>query len=39
MWFAKPDDLPARQLDVGGQGLEVTDDNNVYPVGYTIDLR
>ncbi len=35
MWFAKPDDLPARQLDVGGQGLEVTDDNNVYPVGYT----
>ncbi|ULT26204.1 TonB-dependent receptor [Sphingobacterium sp. E70] len=35
MWQAKPDALPARQLDVGGQGLEVTDDNNVYPVGYT----
>lgn len=35
LWFAGPNDAPSRLLDVGGQGLEVTDDNNVYPVGYT----
>uniref|UniRef100_F4C3M0 TonB-dependent receptor plug n=1 Tax=Sphingobacterium sp. (strain 21) TaxID=743722 RepID=F4C3M0_SPHS2 len=35
LWFAGPNDAPSRLLDVGGQGLTVTDDNNVYPVGYT----
>ncbi len=34
-WFAKPNDLPERPLDVNGQGLVVTDSNMVYPVGYT----
>ena len=34
-WFAGPNDLPERTLDVNGQGLTVTDNNTVYPVGYT----
>lgn len=34
-WFAGPNDLPERTLDVNGQGLIVTDNNTVYPVGYT----
>src|SRR5690606_13609281 len=27
LWFAGPNDAPSRLLDVGGQGLTVTDDN------------
>ncbi|MBS1565062.1 MAG: TonB-dependent receptor [Bacteroidetes bacterium] len=34
-WFAGPNDAPERALDVNGQGLTVTDNNNIYPVGYT----
>jgi len=34
-WFAGPNDLPERTLDVNGQGIVVTDTSNVYPVGYT----
>ena len=34
-WFAGPDDPPERTLDVNGQGLTVTDNTTVYPVGYT----
>ena len=34
-WFAGPNDLPERTLDVNGQGLVVTDNNTIYPVGYT----
>lgn len=34
-WFAGPNDLPERTLDVNGQGLIVTDNNSIYPVGYT----
>lgn len=34
-WFAGPNDAPVRTLDVGGQGLSVTDSNYLYPVGYT----
>ena len=34
-WFAGPNDPPERALDVNGQGLVVTDKNNIYPVGYT----
>ncbi|RAJ29112.1 SusC/RagA family TonB-linked outer membrane protein [Pedobacter cryoconitis] len=35
LWSAGPDDLPFRVLDVGGQGLQVTDDNYIYPIGYS----
>ena len=34
-WFAGPNDLPERTLDVNGQGMVVTDSNSIYPVGYT----
>jgi TonB-linked SusC/RagA family outer membrane protein len=34
-WFAGPNDIPERTLDVNGQGLIVTDNNTIYPVGYT----
>ena len=34
-WFAAPTDAPERTLDVNGQGLTVTDNNTIYPVGYT----
>lgn len=34
-WFAGPNDLPERTLDVNGQGMVVTDNNSIYPVGYT----
>ena len=34
-WFAGPNDAPERTLDVNGQGMTVTDNNNFYPVGYT----
>jgi TonB-linked SusC/RagA family outer membrane protein len=34
-WFAGPNDAPERTLDVNGQGMIVTDNNSVYPVGYT----
>lgn len=34
-WFAGPNDLPERTLDVNGQGMVVTDNNYIYPVGYT----
>ena len=34
-WFAGPNDQPERTLDVNGQGLVVTDNNTIYPVGYT----
>jgi len=34
-WFAGPNDAPERSLDVNGQGMIVTDTNNIYPVGYT----
>ncbi|HLZ87249.1 MAG TPA: TonB-dependent receptor [Puia sp.] len=34
-WFAGANDLPERTLDVNGQGLTETDNNTVYPVGYT----
>lgn len=35
LWFAGPNDAPFRTLDVGGQGLQVTDRNYVYPIGYS----
>jgi TonB-linked SusC/RagA family outer membrane protein len=35
LWFAGPNDAPFRTLDVGGQGLTVTDNNYVYPIGYS----
>jgi TonB-linked SusC/RagA family outer membrane protein len=35
LWFAAPADAPQRTLDVGGQGLIVTDANYIYPVAYT----
>ncbi|WP_431217873.1 SusC/RagA family TonB-linked outer membrane protein [Puia sp. P3] len=34
-WFAGPNDPPERTLDVNGQGLVVTDNNTIYPVGYS----
>ncbi len=34
-WFAGPNDPALRALDVGGQGLNVTDNNYVYPIAYT----
>jgi TonB-linked SusC/RagA family outer membrane protein len=34
-WFAGPNDAPERTLDVNGQGMTVTDNNYIYPVGYT----
>ncbi|HTI11955.1 MAG TPA: TonB-dependent receptor [Puia sp.] len=34
-WFAGPNDPPERSLDVNGQGMVVTDNNSIYPVGYT----
>jgi len=34
-WFAGPNDAPERTLDVNGQGMVVTDNNYIYPVGYT----
>jgi len=34
-WFAAATDAPERTLDVNGQGLTETDNNTVYPVGYT----
>jgi len=34
-WFAGPNDLPERTLDVNGQGLTETDNSTIYPVGYT----
>ncbi|HEY4148367.1 MAG TPA: TonB-dependent receptor [Chitinophagaceae bacterium] len=34
-WFAGPNDPPERTLDVNGQGLTVTDNNSIYPVGYS----
>ncbi|WP_348051912.1 TonB-dependent receptor [Mucilaginibacter sp.] len=40
-WFngvntpAGPNDAPARTLDVGGQGLTVTDGNYIYPVAFS----
>lgn len=34
-WFAGPNDAPERTLDVNGQGMIVTDTNNIYPIGYT----
>jgi TonB-linked SusC/RagA family outer membrane protein len=34
-WFAGPNDAPERTLDVNGQGMIVTDNNYIYPVGYT----
>ena len=34
-WFAGPFDAPERTLDVNGQGMVVTDNNFIYPVGYT----
>ncbi|MBN9298040.1 MAG: TonB-dependent receptor [Filimonas sp.] len=34
-WSAGPTDAPARTLDVGGQGLTVTDNNYVYPIVYS----
>ena len=34
-WFAGPNDPPERSLDVNGQGMIVTNNNNIYPVGYT----
>lgn len=34
-WFAKPNDLPERTLDVNGQGIDVTDNNSFYPIAYT----
>ena len=34
-WFAGPNDAPQRVLDVGGQGLTVTDTNYVYPIVYS----
>jgi TonB-linked SusC/RagA family outer membrane protein len=34
-WFAGPNDLPERTLDVNGQGMVVTDNNYIYPVGYS----
>ncbi|MFL9483993.1 SusC/RagA family TonB-linked outer membrane protein [Chitinophagaceae bacterium LWZ2-11] len=34
-WFAGPTDPPARTLDVGGQGLTVSDNNNIYPIVYS----
>lgn len=34
-WFAKPGDAPERTLDVNGQGMTVTDNTTIYPVGYT----
>jgi hypothetical protein len=35
LWFAGPTDAPYRTLDVGGQGLTVTDNNYIYPIGYS----
>ncbi|MGY0034941.1 SusC/RagA family TonB-linked outer membrane protein [Pedobacter sp. NJ-S-72] len=35
LWNAGPNDAPFRVLDVGGQGLQVTDDNYIYPIGYS----
>jgi len=34
-WFAGPNDLPERTLDVNGQGLTERDTSTIYPVGYT----
>jgi TonB-linked SusC/RagA family outer membrane protein len=34
-WFAGPNDAMNRFLDVGGQGLTVTDFNSVNPIGFT----
>jgi TonB-linked SusC/RagA family outer membrane protein len=34
-WFAGPNDPFHRALDVGGQGLTVTDTNYVYPIAYS----
>jgi len=34
-WFSGPNDPPHRVLDVGGQGLSVTDSNYIYPVVYS----
>jgi TonB-linked SusC/RagA family outer membrane protein len=34
-WFAGPNDAPERSLDVNGQGLTVTANNTIYPVGYS----
>ena len=34
-WFAAAGAAPERTLDVNGQGLIVTDNNTIYPVGYT----
>jgi len=34
-WNAAPTDLPVRTLDVGGQGLTVTDNSYIYPVVYS----
>ena len=35
LWFAGPNDPFDRTLDVGGQGLTVTDSNYVYPIFYS----
>lgn len=34
-WFSGPNDAPHRVLDVGGQGLTVSDNNYVYPIFYS----
>lgn len=34
-WFSGPNDPAHRVLDVGGQGLSVTDNNYIYPIVYS----
>jgi TonB-linked SusC/RagA family outer membrane protein len=35
LWFAGPNDPFDKALDVGGQGLMVTDSNSIYPIFYS----
>jgi TonB-linked SusC/RagA family outer membrane protein len=35
LWFSGPNDPAHRVLDVGGQGLTVTDNNYIYPIVYS----